>query len=281
MFREVRSLAREGFQLPGHACRLLQRISGHPRDVRIDFLPGPHVYKVDGEPTLGSVTGLVHHFVEEFNADVVIAKMMGGHSWPREGYLRPDGAPMTPLEIKDKWEQNRLEAANRGTWMHFLFELYLNRVYIPCDSVEVQLFLRFTSTLTGYIAFRTEWEIFGEEERLAGSIDFVAEGVDRKLMIVDWKRTKVLKSKYSNSFRRMKPPFAHLPDCAGVHYRLQLNCYRFLIEKYYGRQVGRMVVVGTHPDNGSSPFLDEVPVLDAEVESLMAWQRSRAISLTS
>ena len=42
-----------------------------------------------------------------------------------------------------------------------------------------------------------------------------------------------------------------------------------------------MVVVGTHPDNGSSPFLDEVPVLDAEVESLMAWQRSRAISLTS
>ena len=62
-----------------------------------------------------------------------------------------------------------------------------------------------------------------EEERLAGSIDFVAQAADGTFLIIDWKRSKNLQSKFSNDFQRMKSPLSHLDDCAGNHYSLQLN----------------------------------------------------------
>ena len=34
-------------------------------------------------------------------------------------------------------------------------------------------------------------------------------------------------SKYSNRFRRLAAPLNHLEDCLGVHYRLQVNCYKY------------------------------------------------------
>ena len=85
-----------------------------------------------------------------------------------------------------------------------------------------------------------------------------------------------LRNKYGNSFQSMLPPFSHLDDCAGNHYRLQLNCYKFILEKYYGFFVVDMYVVCTHPDNVDRAFVDHVPVMGREVERLMAFQRSRA-----
>ena len=71
-----------------------------------------------------------------------------------------------------------------------------------------------------------------EEERLAGSIDFVAQAADGTFLIIDWKWSKNLQSKFSNDFQRMKSPLSHLDDCAGNHYSLQLNVYKYLLEKY-------------------------------------------------
>ena len=47
-----------------------------------------HVYCIDGEPTLGSVTGLIHAFSDDFDAHKVIAKMSTSRTWPRPGYLK-------------------------------------------------------------------------------------------------------------------------------------------------------------------------------------------------
>ena len=178
--------------------------------------------------------------------------------------------------IKQKWEDNRVEASNRGTWMHLTFELWLNRDPVPMAGPEMALFQDFVLTLDGLTAFRTEWEIFGEEENLAGSIDFVATAEDGSLVLMDWKRSKQLRDKFACQYRTMRAPLDHLDDCAGEHYRLQLNCYRYLLEKYYGHTVSRMLVVCTHPDNGEAAFVHDVPVLKAETDYLMWWQRQRA-----
>jgi hypothetical protein len=132
--------------------------------------------------------------------------------------------------------------------------------------------------LAGLSAYRTEWEIFGEEENLAGSIDFVAKNEeDGSLVLMDWKRSKQLREKFSDAYhKKMNYPLDHMDDCSGQHYRLQLNCYRFLLEKYYGVTISRMLVVCTHPDNGDEAFVHEVPVMKAETEYLMWWQRDRA-----
>ncbi|CAK0883072.1 unnamed protein product, partial [Prorocentrum cordatum] len=58
--------------------------------------------------------------------------------------------------------------------MHWTFEAHLNRVLVPHDAVEFQLFSKFLGALRGLAASRTEWAIFAEHEGLAGSIDFVA-----------------------------------------------------------------------------------------------------------
>ena len=76
----------ELFVLPSHAERLSRIINAHPRDVRIQFDEEPHIYYVDGIPCAWSVTGLVHKFCGEFDADETIARMQKGRNWPRAKY---------------------------------------------------------------------------------------------------------------------------------------------------------------------------------------------------
>ena len=266
-----------GFTLPGHSIRLLQELHKHPLDIRISFFAEGHRYEIDGVPTLGSVTGLVHAFSHDFDPDIAIEKMINSQRWPREEYLNLDGSVMTPTEIKEKWADNGRVSANHGTWVHFLFELYLNREIVTSQCVEFQLFLKFISCLIGCKAYRTEWEIFSEEERLAGSIDFVATAPNGSLIIIDWKRTKLLRTKYENTFQCMQSPLSHLSDCKGIQYRLQLNVYKYILEKQYGFRISEMYVVCVHPDVGEAPFVDVVPDMEDEVSKMMSWQRERVV----
>ena len=191
-----------------------------------------------------------------------------------------DVVSLSNEEITTKWKANADAAANEGTWMHFKFEAYLNRAVIEEHTTEVQMFLRYIATLKGVTAYRTEWTIFGEEERLAGSIDFVAKMPNGDLVLFDWKRSKLLRTKYSNKFQSMKGPLMHLEDCQGNHYRLQLNCYKYILEKYYGQIIASMHVVCCHPDNGECAFVDDVPVMKSEAEAMMSYQRQRAARIT-
>ena len=86
---------------------------------------------------------------------------------------------------------------------------------------------------------------------------------------MDWKRTKNLREKYSNPWKNMAAPLDHLPDAQGIKYRLQLNVYRFILEKYYGFVVSSMLVVCLHPDL-EVPFVDEVPHMPTETCEIMA-----------
>ncbi len=42
-----------------------------------------------------------------------------------------DQLSLSPEEISAMWETNRILAARQGTWMHWRFEAYLNRVPVP------------------------------------------------------------------------------------------------------------------------------------------------------
>ncbi|CAK0832930.1 unnamed protein product [Prorocentrum cordatum] len=164
-------------------------------------------------------------------------------------------------EIVEKWRLGKEGAARRGTWMLWTFEARLNRVTVPRDAVEFQLFLKFLGALRGLAAFRAEWAIFAEREGLAGSIDFAARDSAGSLCICDWKRAKNFRSKFTNPWDIMKFPLGLLPDCQGNHYQVQLNIYRWMLERYYGARVAAMYVVCLHPDNCDQPFVDDVPVI--------------------
>ena len=101
-------------------------------------------------------------------------------------------------EIKKKWEANGEEARNRGTEAHLQMELWFNSLPMRTDDPEATVGLKFIRNHLlpiGAKAFKTEWEIYGEEEDIAGSIDLAVILPSGELYLIDWKRSEKLKSK--------------------------------------------------------------------------------------
>ena len=270
------------FTIPSVSCDLLRLAHKHPRDDSIRFVEETHTYYLRECRIPLSVTGLVHTFAAEFEADKAIQCMMQSRRWPRPEYSVEHGGrliPMSPLQIKDIWKANATEAAARGTWLHLQLEVLLNGGKVHEKKVELALFSMFLQQMPKLIAFRSEWCVYGEEEQLAGCIDFVARTPSSDVILFDWKRTRELRRKYVSPWSTMKPPLSHLDDCAGIHYRLQLNLYKYLIEKYYGLRVAAMYVVCLHPDNQEEgPFIDRVPDMQSEVNAILEVHRLKLAS---
>ena len=112
-------------------------------------------------------------------------------------------------------------------------------------------------------------KMWREVYRLRGHIDYVAVQADGTKVVVDWKRTRNLEDECNSFSRSMRCPLDDVPDCVLWHYRLQLNVYRYILQHYYSETVSGMYVVGTNPDNPQEPFVDAVPVMEAETAALM------------
>ena len=59
---------------------------------------------------------------------------------------------------------------------------------------------------------------------------------------------------------------------------MQLNIYRYMLQKYYEVRVARMAVVCTHPDNQGTAFVDEVPRLEDLTNRIMAARRATLVA---
>ena len=175
-------------------------------------------------------------------------------------------------EIIAKWDKNGVLSRNQGTEGHLMMELWLNSEPTRPECVELQLGLRFLLDYlvpNGDYAYATEKEIFGEEEDIAGSIDFVARTKNGHVKLIDWKRSKKLKGDMTG-YKKLKEPLGHIDDCHGSKYAIQLSGYQYLFEKYYGEQVDDRILVSIYPDD---PFVISVPYLKDEIEYLMECRR--------
>lgn len=180
---------------------------------------------------------------------------------------------LTDEEILQMWEANGEDARNRGTEAHLQMELWFNSEPVRLDDGEVKVGLRFVEKCLlpiGAKGYRTEWTIFGEEENVAGCIDLAVILPSGDIYLVDWKRSEKLALKMYG-YKPMKQPLTHLEDCSGCAYALQLSCYQYILEKYYGKRVVGRALASIHPDK---PFTTSTPYLKDEVEFLM--NRSKA-----
>eukprot|EP00435_Cladocopium_sp_Y103_P008302 s3962_g2.t1 len=176
---------------------------------------------------------------------------------------------MTPTEIKLYWKQNGEAASRLGTWAHLQCECILNGGEVANLGAEMACLAHFVKSSERLLAHRTEWSIWATEEKLAGTIDFCAVDSSGCLVLIDWKRSKNLKHKYLVSSEQMERELSHIPNAVGWKYRLQLNVYKYIIEKYYGLHVSKMFVVDIHPDSEQSPFIDDVPDMQADVQAIL------------
>ena len=98
-----------------------------------------------------------------------------------------------------------------------------------------------------FVPYRTEWTIYDTELKIAGSIDMIYKNSDGTLMIYDWKRCKDITK--NNTFNKyaITPCLDTVPDTNFWHYSLQLNIYKYILEKNYGVKVSQLYLVQLHP----------------------------------
>jgi ATP-dependent exoDNAse (exonuclease V) beta subunit len=279
----------------------------HIRDALIEFAPGPHKYTCAGDSNYLSVTTWLHSHFPAFDADAIIKKM--NLTSPKCKYYG-----QTPEQIKASWDRGRDEAAAAGTAMHEAIENFLvaglqacpttpllsqvetegadasgvsSEVYpfsasAPCVrpspgggswgvSPHFMNFIRAHPLLKPY---RCEWMIFDEDVKIAGSIDFVAENEDGTLTIYDWKRCKEIKKSNRFGGSALTECISHLPDTNYWHYALQLNTYKTILERKYGKKIKKMYLVGLHP-NLPNYQVHAVPELLQEMTDLFALRRTQ------
>jgi len=262
----------------------------HERDSRITFEPVEHKYTIDADPATAytSVTTWVHGHFREFDSDDIIKRMMASRNWKQSQYYG-----MTADQIKASWDTNRDAAAAAGTVMHYNIECYYNGLPVPPDdanSTEFGYFLQFQSEYAApkLRPYRTEWTVFDEAVRISGSIDMVYENLDPAtgepdgtLSIYDWKRCKEIKKvpfgakDYSHT-----PTIAHIPDTNYWHYCLQLNTYKAILQRCYGKRVTDLCLVCLHPDNKNHSYMCiQVVDLQSEVAALFE-ERAKLLEKT-
>jgi len=259
----------------------------HERDNNIEFLEDGHKYiiKTDPDNKYTSVTTWNHEHFPKFNADAIIKNMMGGTNW-KVGHKYWG---LTPEQIKSQWDANRDNVSSAGTDMHYDIECFINNDTLndnythkelyenysvnlnlnTSKPLEWQYFINFVNDNQHLKPYRTEWTVYHEDAKIAGSIDMVYENDDGTLSIYDWKRSKNITR--VNNFNKYALPLTicHLPDSNFWHYALQLNTYKTILEQKYGKIVRDLYLVRLHPDAEEKNYeLIKLPDLSYEINEL-------------
>jgi len=267
----------------------------HCRDDNISFEEKNHKYTINEKgnsitPYI-STTTFIHKQFENFDADEIIKKMMSGKNWTNSKYFG-----LTNDEIKKLWSDNGLLVSGEGTNLHNKIEKFMNQK-LPDDeeythknllknyiennytdnSVDWNLFLKYIENYPDFVCYRTEWLIYDEEVKIAGSIDMVyINKNDNSLNIYDWKRSKKITKEAFNNKYAITPCIDHLPDSNYFHYSLQLNIYKAILEKNYNMIIKDLYLIRLHPENKNNTFeAIKIINLSDEVKELFEYRKTQ------
>lgn len=273
----------------------LSRKNEHPRDKFIRFTGNDTGYVIGNDPNMKytRVTSWNHSHFPEFEEKKIIDNIVNKNSITSEYYN------MTHEEIKSDWKKsNELGTTLHEKIEKFMntdvtlkqirpltilspLSLPLNNIVdegssqldilnihigtdIGTDNNDIawRHFKTFVTEYPNLKPYRTEWLVYDEILKIAGSIDMIYENDDGTLEIYDWKRSKNISYPGFGKFA-ITDCIKHLPDCNYIHYSLQLHTYKMILETKYDKKVTAMYLVRLHP-NGES--YDRIPVIDLSVE---------------
>ncbi len=265
-----------GFEVPSTVEEerlLLATKHAHPLDTLIAFaetIPNSnqhHKYFIRGNKDYCSVSEFYKQFFSKFDNYAMALKMLQRDDfWKNKKYSQywsnvKDKSLDESIQIIIKlWNDNGDIQSSLGTSMHRQIELYLNEVEcITTKEKDFNHFLTLYSDLQsrGLQVFRTEMMMFDDESKLCGCADviFIDKNQDvstwpttkLKVHLGDWKRSKLIEK---NGYGKLgKFVCNKLPDANFYHYSLQLNLYRYILEKHYNLIVETMTIYIFHPNN--------------------------------
>ncbi len=247
------------------------------QDGKLSFDEEAHRYSF-GDIELRSVSNVVGMFFREFDAVGISLKKCFGNE-------------LEAAKLREAWDCKGAVASQAGTFLHKQIEDYLNGKQVPdllCDvnfngsyvkhnavvdiSREWSYFKAFERNVP-FKPFRTEWRVYDVEARIAGTLDFVCECADGTYEIYDWKRSNKIDPTERNRWASGLNGLEHLTDTSYIHYCLQQNLYRYILQKNYGIKISRMNLVVLHPE---LPTYRVVPIPPMESEVAMIIQKIKS-----
>lgn len=251
------------------------------QDELLTFEEASHRYFVTGVGEMMPVSNVIGLFFKPFDAEY----------WSKKKCF---GDAEAAARMREEWDCKGTFAGQAGTFLHKQIEDYLNGKQpqsLTCTvsydgtyirrrkqvdiSCEWRYFLAFSSYVA-YTPFRTEWRVYDADAAMAGTIDLLCSRHDGTYEIYDWKRSNKINPSERNQWASGLNGLEHLTDTTYMHYCLQQNLYRYMLEKNYGMTVSRMTLVVLHPDLPTYRLVS-IPRMDSEVETIVRYKRGCAM----
>jgi hypothetical protein len=248
------------------------------RDECIAFEPSEHIYIYKGLTQLMPVSEVVQLFFVQFDILLNAERVAN-----REG--RNIGS------VIEQWAIKGERAKKVGTYLHSLIQSYwlgddLNYNYkfdyqgyfCKCNEIislkkEFAYFKQFLLD-SAIIPFRSEWTIFDEELGIAGTVDLISRNGD-EFDLYDWKRSEKA-FPTERIFKYGINGLENVPDIAYYHYAIQLNLYRYILEKKYGVLIRNMYIVVLHSTYRKYHKF-QISRMDEEIKKVVKYLRNSYI----
>lgn len=216
---------------------------------RITFVEKNHCYLIDGKPTNSpSVTRLLKRFKKEFDKETAaarVAKRLG----------------VTVAQVLADWQLGNLYSTTLGSMLHKYIENYYCNKRVEFEGKfeglgfdEKKLIAENLPKLVGYFQnFYNDYShllcvkneiVLGDldDTNVCGMSDMLCYNTQTdELEIIDYKTNKKMekKSKYGNLLH----PFEKTSEGELNEYTIQLNTYKYFVEKHTKLKIGKLRII--------------------------------------
>ena len=229
-------------------------------DIDLDQKNHRYILTENPEFDFQSVTEFIHHFFEKFDKIGVAQKLIN---------TNPKYSGKTIEQVIKDWSKG----AERGTIVHNELEMFIKKDQAPEHKMSIMgaNWIK-EKQKNPHNTFYSEVIVFSKELGIAGTIDVLVYNSEQDMYhLVDWKTNKRIDK---NSFRKKKgilESSKHLDDCNFNHYSLQLTFYRYILERYYGLEIGSQTLFHLKEDNY------EIFNVDYKSEDLISMLREKEL----
>lgn len=240
----------------------------------VTYYDEPHKYFLDGKQLI-SVTTLIGKYEDEFDAQY----------W---GEIKGNQYNIDKDEIIHLWNYINKVGTTRGSIVHDYAEnLFNNKVFpYPRQRVvdmfgndpiwdsylkakkHVDTFYKFSKNKL--IPIKTELVVFDREHGIGGMVDLLFYNIKAKeFQIWDWKTNKEFSgwnkengADVNEGKTNFTGPLAFLKNNDLNHYSLQLDTYKYIIEKNTGLKLGQSYLVWV---SHCEPRFEVIPTVDRSI----------------
>lgn len=246
-------------------------------DKHIQFLPQEHIYIYNGLEQLIPVSSVISCFFKPFDS----------FYWSE---YKAKQRHILQGQVLEEWDAKGACSRDVGTFMHQQIQNYYNGLPYQQEfsfkykgkyvQIEEQIKLepeysQFKEFLKNhkFKPFRTEWTIYDEKLKIAGTIDMIHKRGE-VFDIYDWKRSHRIVDFLGNPItinnfgEKGLGELCQIDDTPYWHYCIQQNLYRYILEENYNIKVEKMYLIVFCDDVNEYSKL-EVPYMNETINSIV------------